>query len=253
MNKKVLLLFLAAFFLSIGFLPAEAQRTTTLAIGKGEAIVTFLEGPAEVLENGAAAWKPAKIRETLGEGDAVHTGNGARMELLLPDKSRARFAENSTFKIVRMELGGPSKSRDVKIHITLGKVWSNVAQSVGVKGNFSLSCDQAVTGVRGTIYRMNVEADHSALVRVYDGSVYVSGGGKTPEKPEQVGAPTRVEGPKPIPGPHRVTLEEWTVIINAMQQVMIGADGRAQTPRDFTEEEDRDEWVDWNRLRDQSK
>ena len=253
MNKKALLLFFAALFLYPGFLPAEAKRTTALAIGKGDAIVNFLEGPAEVLEKGGVTWKPVKIMETMREGDEVRTGKACRMELLLPDRSRARFAENSAFKIVRMEWGGPSKPRDVKIHLALGKAWSNVTQAIGVKGNFSLSCDHAAAGVRGTIYRMNVELDRSALVRVYDGIVYVTGGGKTLEKPLPVGAPTRVEGPKPIPGPHRVTLEEWTVILKAMQQVSIDADGTAQKPKDFTEEEDRDEWVDWNRSRDKER
>jgi len=35
-----------------------------------------------------------------------------------------------------------------------------------------------------------------------------------------------------------------------MQQVRIGAEGLPENPSYFTEEEDRDEWVDWNRRRD---
>jgi hypothetical protein len=253
MNKKALLLFLVSFLLCAGASLSEAKRPTILTIGNGDANVNFLEGASTVLEKGEKAWQPLKIGDILGEGDEVQTGKGARVELLLPDKSRLRFAENSAFRVVRMESGSSSKPKDVKVHLALGRAWSNVIQTVGVKGNFEIASDKAVTGVRGTVYRMNVELDRSALVRVYDGTVYVTGGGKALEKPLPVGPPTRVSGPKPIPGPHRVTMEEWTIIIKAMQQVRVGADGTPDKPRDFTASEDRDEWVDWNRARDRNK
>ena len=94
------------------------------------------------------------------------------MELLLPDNSVVRFAENTSFKIMQVSDAQAGK-RDVKIFMTIGKIWSNVRKAFG-KSGFEVSCENAVAGVRGTIYRMNVEDDKSALVKVYDGEVSVA-------------------------------------------------------------------------------
>ena len=247
---KAKTLFLIALFFFCGFRSADAKRATTLDIGKGAAIVRFLKGSAEILEKGKGPWTSLKIDDALQEGDHVRTKEGAQMELLLGDHSRLRFAGNSEFRVVRMGAGGASAPREVNVHVTLGKAWANVAKAVGMKGNFAVSCDTAVAGVRGTVFRVNVDQDRSALVRVYDGTVHVTGGGKVMDKPEPIGPPTRISGPTPVPGPHTVSREEWTVIIRAMQQVRVGSDGVPDKPRDFTEKEDRDEWVEWNRTRD---
>jgi hypothetical protein len=248
MKKKTMILL--AFFLFLSFSPAEAKRVSTLDIGKGSATVSYLKGSAEILEPGKASWIPLKLNEALEEGDQVRTKEGAQMELVLADNSRLRFAGNSEFKVIRMEAGSPSIPRDVNVHVKLGKAWASVAKTVGTKGNFEISSNTAVAGVRGTVYRMDIETDRSALVRVYDGTVHVTGGGKAADAPKPAGPPTRVSGPTPIPGPHKVTMEEWTVIIKTMQQVKVGANGVPEKPRDFTEKEDRDAWVEWNKARD---
>jgi len=215
-----------------------------LDVGKGPATVVSLKGSAEVMEAGSPTWGPLNLRDTLEAGDQVRTGAGARMELLLADQSRLRFAGNSEFRVIRMKAGSPSTPRDIDVHLLLGRAWANVKKTVADKENFSVSSDLAVAGVRGTVYRMDIEPDHSALVRVYDGTVHVTGGAKAGEAAKPLGPPT------PVPGPRKVTLEEWTLIIRAMQQVKVGTDGVPEKPRDFTAGEDRDEWVDWNRARD---
>jgi hypothetical protein len=246
MSQKILLL--TVLLLAFGPVSAGAKGAPALDIGKGPAMVSFLQGSADLLDKGVS--RPLLLRDAIVEGNLVRTGANSQLELLLADQSRLRFAGHSEFRVVRMETGGPSAPRDVNIHVSLGRAWANVAKAMGKNGKFSVSCDQAVAGVRGTVYRMVIEPDRSALVRVYDGTVHVSGGGtiRKPEKPS--GPPTPVAGPKPVPGPHKVTMEAWTVIIEAMQQVRISADGVPEKPRGFSESEDRDDWVEWNRARD---
>lgn len=248
--KKTIILLLMFFLMFAGFDQADAKRLMELKIGKGEARVNQLDGKAQVLRSGKTAWRSLKVRDTLLGGDEVKTGSRTRLELIMPDYSAVRFADNSHFKILQLQAGDETTPRNVKVHMVIGRGWANLSRSVVKKGQFDISCDNAVAGVRGTIYRMNVEEDKSALVRVYDGQVSVSGGGTDEERKPIIGPPQKVSGPKPIPGPSKVSMKEWVIIIKSMQQIQIGADGKADKPRDFTEREDKDDWVDWNKSQD---
>ena len=248
--KRIIMLLCMVSFVLVCFHQAEAKRVMELRIGKGEAKVSFLEGSAQVLPMGTKKWRSLRVGDILTAGDEVNTGAKAKMELYLPDASTVRFADKVHFKVLQIASDDGAASRNIKFHMAVGKAWANVSKAVGKKGQFALQCENAVAGVRGTIYRVNVEDDKSALVRVYDGTVHVTGGGIPTEVPKMLGPPKKVAGPKQIAGPKKVTMEEWVFIIKSMQQIRIAADGSAEKPRDFTEQEDRDEWVDWNKARD---
>lgn len=256
--KKVASLFFASLLCLMLAGPDGAQaakKASTLKVAKGGAVVSLLEGTAEVLPGGKKEWRSLKLQDALRGGDEVRTGAKARLELSLPDQSQLRFADSTRFRIIELPAGDAAEEKGARVHMALGRSWANVSKAVGVrKGGFELSCDNAVAGVRGTVYRMNVHEDKSALVRVYEGEVYVKGGGeRVAEASKPMGAPQKIAGPKKIEGPRKVSMQEWTVIIKTMQQIAIRSDGVAETPRDFTEAEDKDPWVDWNRERDKSR
>jgi len=250
-RKQIILLGVAALVLGI-CLAAEvaAYRPLTVGIaGSGKVQVQLLEGAAWVMAESKPPWRTVRQGDVLQVGDEVQTGPKARLECLLPDRSCVRFADNCRFILVRLD-AEPAKPRDIRVQMAVGRAWANVAKAIGAKGSFEIATRNAVAGVRGTVYHLNVHEDKSVLVRVYDGTVVVIGGSKQTEAPPLVGPPQKVAGPKSIPGPQKVSMEEWTFIIKAMQQIYVRSDGTAEQPHDFTAQEDRDAWVEWNLMRD---
>ena len=248
--KKILRIILCILLLFSFCYYVFAKAPVTLKTATGYAKVTELEGTAKALCEGQKDFRNLKVSDTLKTGCEVTTGDRSRLELILSDKSIVRFDENTKFKLMRADTYD-TDTREVKIFITLGKIWSNVRKTISGKSGFEVSCENAVAGVRGTIYRMNVEGDKSALVKVYEGEVSVAAPVNKPElKPSITGAPKSVPGPTAIAGPKPVSMNEWIYIIKSMQQITIKADGNAEEPKEFTAEEDLDDWVAWNKVRD---
>lgn len=229
----------------------EAKRVIPVNIGKGECKVTALSGKAKISPQGGA-WGKLKSGQMLKGGDQVETEPNTRMEITLPDGSLLRFAENSRFKIVAIDMDEQSGSRNARINVALGKTWANVNKGLKIKPNIEVASDNAVAGVRGTVFRINVDDDQAVLVRVYDGEVKVEGGkGRQPEaKTPLQGQPQKVSGPTQVPGPAKVSMEQWVYIIKSMQQIRINSAGVPSKPESFTAKQDRDAWVEWNQRRD---
>jgi hypothetical protein len=77
------------------------------------------------------------------------------------------------------------------------------------------------------MYRMNVEEDKSAIVKVYDSTVYVASPPRDASKPlEKATQPQEVACPHAVSPPyHEVLIEAWAAIVKAMQQNKISPDG----------------------------
>jgi hypothetical protein len=140
----------------------------------------------------------------------------------------------------------------VKVDLSAGKLWANVKKLTTSDSSVEVKTSNAVAGVRGTVYRVNVEADKSALVKVYDGEVYVANPPRDASKPaDKALQPHEVSGPHEVPPPyHEVSMEEWTAIVKAMQQITISPEGKPSKPQDFDPRADLDDWVRWNQERD---
>ncbi|KMQ52822.1 hypothetical protein CHISP_0043 [Chitinispirillum alkaliphilum] len=105
----------------------------------------------------------------------------------------------------------------------------------------------ATAGIRGSVFRVDVENDSSTDVLVYQGTVVV--------RPEalnqrdagrrQTGKRQELEGPEGIEGPREVTLEDWITIV-AGQQLRVDRSGSFSAWHFDRKRDAENRWVNYN-------
>jgi ferric-dicitrate binding protein FerR (iron transport regulator) len=250
MNKwcKILALVALVAFAGTG-MPAEAaDAPMKVEIAGGAATVSFLTGKAWVKQEQDAPEVPLAADSRVSPGNVVRTGKDSRLEVELPDGSFLRFDENTSFVVLASAYVEKEQRREVRVRMILGKAWARVSRLLLGKGRFAISTPTAVAGVRGTVYRINLNRDRSAVVKVYDGEVEVR---RRAQEQAQTSGPAPLEKPHPVAGPHPVSMEQWVYIVGALQQINIRPDGTAEKPFRFDIEADLNDWVRWNQMRDE--
>jgi len=171
-----------------------------------------------------------------------------------------RVGPSSELRLDGASFDGKTRQVKVDAEVVGGQAWAKVATLVGKDAQFKVKTQNAVAGVRGTVFRVNVEKDEATVVKVYNGSVAVGGapafldaGADKDCKHNPVKC-----GRKEIAAPFReVSAEQFEHILGQMMQVRIGKTGaKAATPTPFSAEEDSNaepEWVRWNAARDAGK
>jgi len=220
--------------------------------GANEAVVTAIQGTARIYAKGSTAGHLLKKGDVVKQENEVKVAEKSRIELRFPDGTVMRLSEKSHLKMSELSFNKQTDSKHVKVDLSLGKLWAKVKRLTTSDSSVEVKTTNAVAGVRGTVYRVNVEEDKSALVKVYDGTVYVANPPRDASKPvDQATAPHEVSGPQEVPPPyHEVSMEEWTAIVKAMQQITISPQGVPSKPEDFDPKADSDDWVKWNQERD---
>jgi hypothetical protein len=244
---SILLLVVTLIGLSSALL---AQESFVFSLEGERARVTFVQGEVHRQASAEGTWTAISLGAFVQAGDRIMTMKGGRLELQLPDKSIIRFDEHSDVRLVRAEYNPVQSKRNVYFSLALGKTWANIQQVFGSSKGIQVETENAIVGVRGTVFRLNVAPDKSAIVKVYRGRVAVSRPQRVPAPGEPGSRIRRVPGPTRVEGPHRVMMEEWIRIVEAMQQITVSPDGIPSKPRTFTLEEDLNDWVRWNVERD---
>jgi hypothetical protein len=215
---------------------------------------SFVKG---TVEHGASAdgpWKRLKKKRKVPVGNFVRTGESARAELKFADGSVVRLGPSSMLHVTASGFDGKSKTVAVNAEVVGGKVWANVSKLVGSDAKFQVKTQNAVAGVRGTVFRVNLDKDKATVVKVYNGAVAVS---NSPFFANQTGTGDSV-GPidknrKQIAPPFaQIDKKEWEQRVEKMMAVRISAKGVMAPAESFSMEEETKkeaeeaEWVNWN-------
>jgi len=247
LNRDTVVAFAVCFLTLFGQTGLMASES-----GGNDAVVVIIQGTARIYAKEATTGLLLKKGDRVTKDQEIAVAERSRIELKFPDGTEMRLSEKSRLKMNELAFNKQTDRKNVKVGLSAGKLWAKVKKLITPDSSVEVITQNAVAGVRGTVYRINVEDDKSAMVKVYDGSVYVSNPQRNASKPiDKAIMPHEVSGPHEIPKPvHEVSMEEWTVIVKAMQQITISPQGVASKPQDFDPKADADDWVIWNQERD---
>ena len=184
------------------------------------ATLSFFIGEVSVKSPGLAPAVPAKLAQPLREGETVVTGGESRAEITLSaGRGVMRVAENSRLVLETLSAGDSARTA---ARLDIGSIWSRVRELTGDRQQFEVRSPTAAAAVRGTVFGMDVAADTSALVRVYDGRVQLGW------IPQQTFSPGQIlQAPTEVSGPQEISQNEWIEVLTAGRQVRLGADRSA--------------------------
>ncbi len=217
---------------------------------KMEAFITYIAGDVEILRQGTSDWQPAKMNEELSEGDRIKVKKNSMAELITEKNSVIRLSENSAFEITKLEKDPVKKTETSKFALSLGRLWNKARKLLSPRSEYTVSTPTAISGIRGTVYSIDILANSDTRFKTYSGSIDVWNPCERPTG--NMMPPKKVSGPVPVAGPHPVGMKEWTsIILTKHQQIVVTKQGPLKKEA-FDPLKDRDNaWVKWNVERDQ--
>ncbi|MCD4734159.1 FecR family protein [bacterium] len=271
MSKLLRLLVLVAILLSVSVLYALGDPDDVDAAEGEEAIdeagssatVTYVEGDVVKRPEEKEDWTPALLNSSIVKGYKVRTHVESRAELTLSTRSIIRLAPRTTVDIVKLYEETREGFNETLFEVEEGDLWASV-EGLGDSDSFAITSDIMGTACRGTTYRINVAADGTTMLRVYEGAVELwdpmmarlgPGFWETAAKEgEDTEGKYEVTGPREVTGPVEVTEEEWRLrLITSMRQIVVGPDGEIIRSGSFSKDDylEQSDWVLWNHERDQ--
>ena len=213
--------------------------------------ITFILGEAEVCRKATGIWESVTYESKIMHGDIIKIKEESRCEVTMADNSIIRMGENSEFDFSNVEIdAGDVGGSGI---LSLGTIWTNLEHISAGNKPISVQTPTSLMAVRNTVFKVDLNEDTTTTLQVYQGAVDV----KLTEEMEKrlkidegrTGPPEQIEGPKEVPGPYEVTLQEWMTIVAGMQ-INIRKDGKYHSFKFDMDKSIEDEWIRWNLERD---
>ncbi len=160
----VLLLLGSGYF----FLIAQAQAGVA-----SQAALLVVTTPVDVGKNDGD-YKPGFSGQLLDAGASIRTGDTGHATVQFPDGTLVRMAPSTTITIQSAQLNSTGTLKSATIQQKLGRTIASVQKLVG-GSSFSVGGHSVSAEVRGTEFETFVREDGSNQIKVFDGSVKVSG------------------------------------------------------------------------------
>jgi len=186
--------------------------------GKGR--IEDIKGKVEIKKAGYPRFFTANKSTIVNPGDEIRTAPGAEAVVTLENMAVNGLGSDTEYTLKSLEVNPETKSVQVSVDIPQGTLWSEVGHLKTDDSSYVVETPAAVTGVRGTVFRVEVEKETSTTnVSVLSGEVAVNSKGV--EAPELVvgkrqalsvrpgAAPTKLSASQLVK--HLIELvEEWT-------------------------------------------
>lgn len=151
----------------------------------GRGRIEDIKGKAEIKRVNMPRFVTASKFMSVNPGDEIRTAPGSEVVLTLEKTAVSGVGENTHCTLDDFEINPETKSAQVKIGLPEGKLWSEVGKLKTEDSRFEIETPSAVTGVRGTVFLVEVEkATTETNVAVLSGKVAV--GSKGVAAPEVV-------------------------------------------------------------------
>jgi hypothetical protein len=132
------------------------------------AALAVINQPVEVDGN------PGIAGEALNPNNTVHTGAGGRAAIQFPDGSYVRLSPDTSVTLTAAQLQKNGTLQSASVSQKIGRTFSSV-EHLATGASFQVGGHSVSAQVRGTKFEVLVRKDNSNLIKVFDGTVTVSG------------------------------------------------------------------------------
>jgi len=138
------------------------------------AALLVISTPVDVDTNNSAGFHTARPGQELTAGNSVRTGDGGHAAIQFPDGSYVRMSPSTTVTLTAAQLSHDGNLQSASLVQRVGRTFTNVQHLVS-GASFQVGGHSVSASVRGTQFEVLVRADQTNLIKVFDGTVKVSG------------------------------------------------------------------------------